>query len=176
MSKAGDHGSSFTNSDMAHPLGPAELSSDRRGIAYVGLRVIGGDVCPASREIRSFSHPPCHVVTISTVSQDECGEWVTALCPYGESGCPDNEGDYDIVMPEPMMGTSGSNYKVRVMDVADESSMDCSDAFTLLASTEASTDADDYSLTVTSPAAGDMAYAGEEYTVEVSISSWRHHF
>lgn len=45
--------------------------------------------------------------------QDECGEWVTALCPYGEDGCPDNEGDYDIVMPEPMTGTSGSGYKVR---------------------------------------------------------------
>ena len=104
-------------------------------------------------------------------SQDECGEWVTALCPYGESGCPDNEGDYDIVMPEPMGGVSGSGYKVRVMDVADEGSMDCSDAFTLIASTEASTSPDDYSLTVTSPAAGDMAYAGEEYTVEGRYAS-----
>ncbi len=46
-------------------------------------------------------------------TQDECGEWVTALCPYGEDGCPDNEGDYDIVMPEPMGGVSGSGYKAR---------------------------------------------------------------
>lgn len=102
--------------------------------------------------------------------QDDCGEWVTALCPYGESGCPDNEGDYDIVMPEPLMGTSGSGYKVRVADVDDESSADCSDEFYLLASDEAPAagEADGPYLTVTAPAEGDMAYAGEEYTVEVS--------
>ena len=96
---------------------------------------------------------------------------MTALCPYGESGCPDNEGDYDIVMPEPMSGTSGSGYKVRVMDVDDESSVDCSDDFYLLASEEAPVvgDMDGPSLVVTSPEEGDMAYAGEEYTVEVSI-------
>eukprot|EP00904_Undaria_pinnatifida_P003644 jgi/Undpi1/13280/HiC_scaffold_8.g02942.m1 len=100
--------------------------------------------------------------------EDDCGEWVTALCPYGESGCPDNEGDYDIVMPEPMSGTSGSGYKVRVMDVDDESSVDCSDDFYLLASEEAPVvgDMDGPSLVVTSPEEGDMAYAGEEYTVE----------
>ena len=96
---------------------------------------------------------------------------MTALCPYGETGCPDNEGDYDIVMPEPMSGTSGSGYKVRVMDVDDESSMDCSDDFTLLASSAAPSvgDADGPYLKVTSPETGDLAYAGEEYTVEVSI-------
>lgn len=61
---------------------------------------------------------------------------MTALCPYAETGCPDNEGDYDIVMPEPMSGTSGSGYKVRVADVDDEESADCSDEFFLLASEE----------------------------------------
>lgn len=45
--------------------------------------------------------------------QDDCGEWVTALCPYGEDGCPDNAGDYDITMPEPMSGMDGDGYKVR---------------------------------------------------------------
>lgn len=96
---------------------------------------------------------------------------MTALCPYGESGCPDNEGDYDIVMPEPMEGTSGSGYKVRVMDISDESNMDCSDDFTLLASEEAPSvgDPDGPHLYVTSPEEGDLAFAGEEYTVEVSI-------
>eukprot|EP00737_Agarophyton_chilense_P005047 gb/GEZJ01007006.1/.p2 GENE.gb/GEZJ01007006.1/~~gb/GEZJ01007006.1/.p2 ORF type:complete len:166 (-),score=23.72 gb/GEZJ01007006.1/:153-650(-) len=74
-------------------------------------------------------------------------------------------------MPEPMMGTSGSGYKVRVMDVSDEGEMDCSDAFTLVASTEAPFDSEDYSLTVTSPAAGDMAKAGEEYTVEFDYNN-----
>eukprot|EP00752_Nemacystus_decipiens_P013476 g11935.t1 len=107
----------------------------------------------------------------SMCMEDECGEWVTALCPYGESGCPDNEGDYDIVMPEPMSGTSGSGYKVRVMDVSDESEVDCSDAFTLVASAEAPFDSEDYSLTVTSPAEGDMAKAGEEYTVEFDYNN-----
>lgn len=93
---------------------------------------------------------------------------MTALCPYGESGCPDNEGDYDIVMPEPMSGTSGSGYKVRVMDVDDESDMDCSDEFYLMASDQAAdTDSGPY-LSVTSPAEGDMAEACGDYTIEVS--------
>ena len=95
---------------------------------------------------------------------------MTALCPYGEEGCPDNEGDYDIVMPEPMMGTSGSGYKVRVVDIHDEEDGDCSDEFYLLASEDAPSagDADGPYVTVTSPAEGDSAEAGEEYTVEVS--------
>ncbi|CAN0591129.1 unnamed protein product, partial [Laminaria digitata] len=99
---------------------------------------------------------------------DECGAWVTALCPYGESGCPDNEGDYDIVMPEPMDGTSGSGYKVRVSDVADAGGVDCSDTFYLMASDEAPTvgETDGPYLFVTSPGKGDTAEAGEEYTIE----------
>ncbi|CAM9888516.1 unnamed protein product, partial [Laminaria digitata] len=100
--------------------------------------------------------------------EDECGEWVTALCPYGESGCPDNEGDYDIVMPEPMSGTSGSGYKVRVMDVDDEEDADCSDDFYLIGSEEAPKvgDSDGPTIKVTSPAEGDMAEACHEYTIE----------
>lgn len=102
--------------------------------------------------------------------QDDCGDWVAALCPYGEEGCPDNEGDYDIVMPEPMLGTSGGGYKVRVVDVHDEEDGDCSDEFFLLASNEAPKvgDTNGPSLVVTTPAAGDIAEACEEYTVEVS--------
>ena len=94
---------------------------------------------------------------------------MTALCPYGETGCPDNEGDYDIVMPEPMSGTSGAGYKVRVMDIDDEEDADCSDEFYLLASDEAPAvgDSDGPFLEVTSPSDGDVAVAGEEYTVEV---------
>jgi len=104
----------------------------------------------------------------SVCLEDDCGEWVTALCPYGETGCPDNEGDYDIVMPEPMSDATGSGYKVRVMQVSDESNVDCSDSFYLLASEDAPTvgEADGPSLVVTSPAEGDMAVAGDEYTVE----------
>lgn len=101
--------------------------------------------------------------------QDECGEWVTALCPYGETGCPDNEGDYDIVMPEPMIGHSGDGYKVRVMDVNDELSVDCSDQFHLVPSDEVplvGAPGGPY-LRVTSPADGDIALSGRTYTVEV---------
>ncbi|CAM9309581.1 unnamed protein product, partial [Hapterophycus canaliculatus] len=104
----------------------------------------------------------------SMCTEDSCGEWVTALCPYGEDGCPDNEGDYDIVMPEPLGGVSGSGYKVMVMDADDEEDADCSDEFYLMAHTEAPTadDADGPYVTVTSPTEGDSAEAGEEYTVE----------
>lgn len=54
-----------------------------------------------------------NVLVFSAAKQDYCGEWVTALCPYGEDGCPDSEGDYDVVMPEPMEGKEGHGYKVR---------------------------------------------------------------
>lgn len=56
------------------------------------------------------------------------------------------------------------------MDVDDEEDGDCSDEFYLLASDEAPMvgDSDGPSLTVTSPGKGDMAVAGDEYTVEVS--------
>lgn len=94
---------------------------------------------------------------------------MTALCPYGEEGCPDNEGDYDVVMPEPMMGTSGGGYKVRVVDIHDEEDGDCSDEFYLMASDDAPTvgHVDGPTLVVTSPTTGDMAMACNEYTVEV---------
>ena len=82
-------------------------------------------------------------------------------------GCPDSEGDYDVIMPEPMDGTM-SGYKVMVTDVSDEMDADCSDEFTLMASTDAPDVGDEEGpfLMVTSPAEGDVAMAGEEYTVE----------
>ncbi|CAM9522242.1 unnamed protein product [Ectocarpus fasciculatus] len=98
--------------------------------------------------------------------EDDCGDWVTALCPYGADGCPDSAGDYDIVMPEPMEGTS-SGYKVRVSDMNNESDTGCSGDFTLVASESAPTAGEvGYSLTVTSPSDGDTAMAGDVYTVE----------
>ncbi|CAM9707614.1 unnamed protein product, partial [Sphacelaria rigidula] len=102
------------------------------------------------------------------IEQDDCGEWVTALCPYGEDGCPDNEGDYDIVMPQPLGGVSSSGYKVRVADVSDESNADCSDPFYLLESEDVPNwmTKDGPFLYVTSPQEGDVAVAGDEYTVE----------
>ncbi|CAM9340399.1 unnamed protein product [Pylaiella littoralis] len=104
----------------------------------------------------------------SYCTEDECGEWVTALCPYGDDGCPDNDGDYDIVMPEPMNGKSGPGYRVRVVDIEDEENGDCSDDFYLLHSNEASEvgDEDGPTLSVTSPGDGDVATACKEYTVQ----------
>lgn len=97
---------------------------------------------------------------------------MTALCPYGKDGCPDNMGDYDVVMPEPMPDASSMGYKVRVTDVDDESSADCSDLFYLMKSEEAPK-VDDGArgpdLFVTSPEEGDVAVAGDEYTIEVRL-------
>ncbi|CBN79389.1 EsV-1-163 [Ectocarpus siliculosus] len=71
-------------------------------------------------------------------------------------------------MPEPMSGTSGSGYKVRVADVDGPQDADCSDEFYLIASAEAPVvgGPDAPYLIVTSPSTGDMAQAGGEYTVE----------
>eukprot|EP00904_Undaria_pinnatifida_P002476 jgi/Undpi1/12229/HiC_scaffold_5.g01905.m1 len=98
--------------------------------------------------------------------EDDCGEWVTALCEYGDGGCPDTSGTYGVSMPEPMDDSSGSGYKVRVADAADESNMDCSAEFTLVASESDSDEDNTRHLYVTSPEEGDLAFAGEEYTVE----------
>lgn len=104
-------------------------------------------------------------------SQDDCGDWVTALCPYGEEGCADSAGDFDVEMPDPATGSSGSGYKIRVMDVQDESSVGCSDEFYLVAAEEAPmvADSNEAYLVVTSPMDGDMAIAGGVYTVEVGV-------
>ncbi|CAM9481468.1 unnamed protein product, partial [Laminaria digitata] len=102
--------------------------------------------------------------------QDDCGEWVTALCPYGEYGCLDDEGKYDIVIPKPTDPTLGFGYRVRVMDAVDESIADCSSEFIVVASNEDSLvgddDMGDPHLEVFAAADGDVAFAGGEYTVE----------
>lgn len=71
-------------------------------------------------------------------------------------------------MPQPLNNTSGSGYKIRVEDVADESDYDCSDEFYLIGTDdyEDMSDTEEPSLEVTSPAMGDVAMAGDEYTVE----------
>lgn len=59
--------------------------------------------------------------------------------------------------------------QVRVANAADENDYDCSEGFPLLASSEEPTVGDDdYFLEVNSPSTGDVALAGEEYTIEVS--------
>ncbi|CAM9225437.1 unnamed protein product [Ascophyllum nodosum] len=104
----------------------------------------------------------------SSCLPDDCGELVANLCPWGEAGCSDSAGDYDVVMPEPRSGTSNAGYKIRVTDINDEESVDCSEPFTLLPSAETTTvgEVDEPTLVVISPMYGDMAVACMEYTVE----------
>ncbi|CAM9225588.1 unnamed protein product [Ascophyllum nodosum] len=104
----------------------------------------------------------------SSCLPDDCGEWVANLCPLGEAGCPDSAGDYDVVMPEPKSGTSNTGYKIRVTDINDEESADCSEPFTLLPSAETTTvgEVNEPTLVVISPMYGDMAVVCMEYTVE----------
>lgn len=63
--------------------------------------------------------------------------------------------------------------QVRVADVSDESNADCSDPFYLLESEDVPNwmTKDGPFLYVTSPQEGDVAVAGDEYTVEVSLSA-----
>ena len=73
-------------------------------------------------------------------------------------------------MPEPKSGTSNTGYKIRVTDINDEESADCSEPFTLLPSAETTTvgEVNEPTLVVISPMYGDMAVVCMEYTVEVS--------
>jgi len=102
-----------------------------------------------------------------SMDEDSCGTWVTALCPYGERGCPDSTGDYDVVLPEPENATdlSDSAYRIGVLGVED-GSFGCSDKFTLTTEQAASKDADKYFLSVTAPVDGDVAVIGHTYDVQ----------
>ena len=100
----------------------------------------------------------------SLCAEESCGEWVTALCPYEEEGCVDFHGDYDVVLPQPLIMESGPGYKIGVLGVGDES-FGCSEEFSLIRSEDVP-EGNDYSLNVTAPVFGDIAIIGEEYTVE----------
>lgn len=93
----------------------------------------------------------------------DCLEWVTALCPHMETGCPDSEGDYDVEFPEPMTNTSGHVYTIGVLDMKTED-FGCSDGFVLLGS-GSKPPAEPY-VEVLEPQYGDLALTGETYTVE----------
>lgn len=63
------------------------------------------------------------------------------------------------------------------MDVNDESNSSCSGGFELLSAEDVTIDNDvDWTpgMTVTSPKEGDLAYAGETYTVLVSLIARKH--
>lgn len=102
----------------------------------------------------------------SYCTDEACGDFVAALCPYAREGCADEGGgSYDVILPEPLDGASGSGYKIGVTGINDESQA-CSEEFTLL-----NTDDDEYYLAVTSPTEGDIAIVGGEYTVEFDYTN-----
>lgn len=111
----------------------------------------------------------CCVVVPPFWQDDDCGDWVVDLC-HAEYGCLDDEGGtFDAVMPQPTGGPGG--YKVRVMNAVDEAVAGCSSEFSLVAPDKALSGrrpGKSY-LKVTSPAKGDLALSGEEYTVEVRV-------
>ncbi|CAN0304757.1 unnamed protein product, partial [Ectocarpus sp. 12 AP-2014] len=100
-----------------------------------------------------------------SMDEDSCGTWVTSLCPYGERGCPDSTGDYDVVLPEPATDLPDSAYRIGVLGVED-GSFGCSDKFTLTTEEAASKNADTYFLVVTAPLDGDVAVIGRTYDVQ----------
>ncbi|AAK14577.1 unnamed protein product [Ectocarpus sp. 4 AP-2014] len=104
------------------------------------------------------------------MDEDSCGSWVTALCPYGERGCPDSTGDYDVVLPEPATDLPDSTYRIGVLGVED-GSFGCSDKFTLTTEQATSKDPDKYFLSVTAPADGDVAVIGDTYEVQFSYEN-----
>lgn len=104
------------------------------------------------------------------LDEESCGVWVTALCPYGEDGCPVSTGDYDIVFPEPTADLPRSRYRIGVLGIED-GSFGCSEEFTLLAEEEVTEDPDKYFLNVTAPADGDEAVAGHMYDVEFTYKN-----
>ncbi|CAN0243689.1 unnamed protein product [Ectocarpus sp. 6 AP-2014] len=105
-----------------------------------------------------------------SMDEDSCGTWATALCPYGESGCLDSTGDYDVVLPEPAPDLSDSAYRIGVLGVED-GSFGCSDKFFLITEGAAPTDPDKYFLEVTAPADGDVAVTGHAYDVQFDFEN-----
>lgn len=104
--------------------------------------------------------------------QEECGFFLTHLCLEGEDGCTRGDAGYDVTMPEPLGDVSGSGYRVRISEVGgDPESVVCSDDFYLMSSVEAQFVAGlgDPKIKVVSPNAESVAFAGREYTVEVSV-------
>lgn len=114
---------------------------------------------------RNHAFPPAP----SRHCQGECGQFVAELCPFGDEGCPDTDGDYDVVLPEPLNYETSEGYQIFVADAHDPSVFACSADFTLMASKQAPVvgDKNGPHLAVTSPAEGDAALAGNQYTVKV---------
>eukprot|EP00752_Nemacystus_decipiens_P008618 g7697.t1 len=102
----------------------------------------------------------------SYCTEDSCGDFVSSLCPYAEKGCPDSDGDYDVILPEPV-GGSGGGYTILVSDSHDDSNYDCSREFYLMASGDASRvgEVDGPSMEVVSPTTVDEFSPGETVTV-----------
>lgn len=109
----------------------------------------------------------------------DCGVLIEHLCPEGELGCGrDADGGYDVTMPEPLGGVSGSGYRVRITQVGySPERVRCSDNFYLVSADELPVlgYGEGPSIAVVSPTADSVAVAGNEYTVEVRGGEKRGH-
>lgn len=92
-----------------------------------------------------------------------CGTFVTTLCDEGGL-CADSSGDYDVVIPAPLHDMPRSGYVIGVRGEKD-AAYGCSDEFRIVTQEEVPA-TNEYSLDVTAPVDGDVAIAGQEYTVQ----------
>eukprot|EP00752_Nemacystus_decipiens_P006737 g6056.t1 len=98
---------------------------------------------------------------------DNCGFWIANVCSEDDSECMSQEDrSSQITLPEPVAGHSNNGYRVRIAEVGTDN-FRCSEDFYLMASADAPAPGEPGgpTMAVVSPNAGDMAVAGEVYTV-----------
>lgn len=112
-------------------------------------------------------------ISMNRQDYEGCGFLLASLCVEGEAGCvQDVDGGYDVVLPEPLGGKSGNGYRIRIAEVGGGwENVRCSDDFYLMASVDKpiAGEVGGPSIAVLSPTKHSVAFAGGEYTIEVSI-------
>ncbi|CAM9852569.1 unnamed protein product, partial [Laminaria digitata] len=115
--------------------------------------------------------------------ENECGEWVANLCVTDPEGCATADYGHEIMMPMPVSGRSSWGYKIRVTDGRSSPISGCSDEFSLVPHAdllselflkEVLGEEAEAFLVVTSPVEGDLAVAGEDYTIEMPTFTYTH--
>lgn len=96
-------------------------------------------------------------------SHAQCGTFVTMLCGHGDR-CMDSSGDYDVIFPESLQQSPSSGYVVGVKGTLD-ATYGCSDEFSIFTEEQVPR-TNEYSLNITAPVDGDVAFVGHEYTVQ----------
>ena len=90
------------------------------------------------------------------------------LCVNDPEGCATADFSHEVMMPMPVRGRTSWGYKIRVTDGRSSPNSGCSDEFTLVPHLDmlSKKELEEPFLLVTSPVEGDLAVAGEDYTVE----------